>query len=156
MYGWKLLDDPSLTRDWPAGPSLSIDIRPHAASHSLYWFNECVREEGKTHTAYCIEGTVTFEDLEVRRAGATLQPLDEFIGYGIATGRLCMVVISGSALRPSELRMTEPLVAAIRPEYGDDQRVDPAASELINRTAAIEDISVRGCAGCSCTRVAAV
>jgi hypothetical protein len=29
------------------------------------WFNECGREEGDTKVADCIEGTVTFEDLEV-------------------------------------------------------------------------------------------
>ena len=36
MYGWKFLDDPSLTRDWPAQPSLSVQVRPGTASHSLY------------------------------------------------------------------------------------------------------------------------
>jgi hypothetical protein len=82
MYGWEFLDAPSLTRDWPAQPSLSIEIRPQAGSHSLYWFNECGRAEGDARAAYCIEGTVTFEDLEVRRADAALQPLDEFISDG--------------------------------------------------------------------------
>jgi len=38
MYGWKFLDDPSLTRDWPARPSLTVEVRPGTASHSLYWF----------------------------------------------------------------------------------------------------------------------
>lgn len=61
MYGWKFLDDPSLTRDWPARPSLAIDIRPGAGSHSLFWFNECGREEDDANGAYCIEGTVAFE-----------------------------------------------------------------------------------------------
>jgi hypothetical protein len=75
MYGWKFLDDPSLTRDWPARPSLTIDVRPGAGSHSLFWFNECGREEDG---AYCIEGTVAFEDLQVLRADATPQPLDQF------------------------------------------------------------------------------
>lgn len=82
MYGCKFLDDRSLTRDWPDQPSLTIDIRPGAGSHSLFWFNECGREEGDTNVAYCIEGTVTFEDLEVLRADETPQPLDEFIAEG--------------------------------------------------------------------------
>jgi hypothetical protein len=82
MYGWKFLDDPSLTRDWPARPSLTVEIRPGAARHSLYWFNECGRAEGNTSAAYLIEGAVTFEDLEVMRADATPQPLGEFIADG--------------------------------------------------------------------------
>ena len=82
MYGWKFLDDPSLTHDWPARPSLTIGIRPGAGPHSLFWFNECGREEGRASVAYCIEGTVTFGDLEVLRADATPQPIDEFIADG--------------------------------------------------------------------------
>jgi hypothetical protein len=82
MYGWKFLDNPSLTHDWPIQPSLTVAVRPGAGSHSLYWFNECGREEGGTNVAYCIEGTVTFEDLEILRADATPQPLDEFIVGG--------------------------------------------------------------------------
>ena len=82
MYGWKFLDDPSLTHDWPAQPSLTVDVCPGAGSHSLYWFNECGRDEGDTNVAYFIEGTVTFEDLEVLRADATPQPLEEFIAEG--------------------------------------------------------------------------
>lgn len=82
MYGWKFLDDPSLTHDWPPSPSLTIDVRADAGSHTLYWFNECLREEGDGNVAYCIEGTVTFEDLEVLRADGTPQPLDEFTADG--------------------------------------------------------------------------
>lgn len=82
MYGWKFLDDPSLTSDWPARPSLTVEVRPAAAPHSLYWFNECGRAEGDTSAAYLIEGAVTFEDLEVLRADATPQRLDEFIADG--------------------------------------------------------------------------
>jgi hypothetical protein len=82
MYGWKFLDDPSLTHDWPAQPSLTVDVRPGAGSHSLYWFSECGREEGDMNVAYCVEGTVTFEDLEVSRADATPQPLEEFVAEG--------------------------------------------------------------------------
>lgn len=82
MYGWEFLDDPSLTRDWPTRPSLTVEIRPEAAPHSLYWFNECGRAEGDTSGAYLIEGAVTFEDLDVMRADATPQRLDEFIADG--------------------------------------------------------------------------
>lgn len=82
MYGWKFLDDPSLTRDWPARPSLTVQIRPGQAPHSLYWFNECGRTEADASAAYCIEGTVTFQDLEVMRADASPQQLDEFIADG--------------------------------------------------------------------------
>jgi len=82
MYGWKFLDDPSLTRDWPARPSLSVQVRPGTASHSLYWFNECGRPDADTSASYLVEGTVTFEDLEVMRADGTPQRLDEFIADG--------------------------------------------------------------------------
>jgi hypothetical protein len=82
MYGWKFLDDPSLTKDWPAQPSLTVDLRPGTGSHSLYWFNECGREEADGNAGYCIEGTVTFEDLEILRADATPYPLTEFIAGG--------------------------------------------------------------------------
>jgi hypothetical protein len=82
IYGWKFLDDPSLTRDWPERPSLTVQIQPGAAPHSLYWFNECGRMEGGTSASYLIEGTLTFEDLEVMRADATPQQLDEFVADG--------------------------------------------------------------------------
>jgi hypothetical protein len=82
MSGWRFLDDPSLTRDWPARPSLAIDVRPGAGSHSLFWFSECGREEDGTSGAYCVEGTVAFEDLEVLRADGSPQPLDEFTAGG--------------------------------------------------------------------------
>ncbi len=82
IYGWKFLDDPSLTRDWPAETSLTIDLRSSAASHSLYWFNECGRGEGELNVTYCVEGTVAFESLEVLRADATPQPLHQFISEG--------------------------------------------------------------------------
>jgi hypothetical protein len=82
MYGWRFLDVASLADDWPAEPSLALSLRPEAGSHSLYWFNECGAREGGTTAAYCIEGTVTFADLEVRRADGTLEPLEEFIADG--------------------------------------------------------------------------
>lgn len=82
MYGWEFLDEPSLTRDWPGRPSLAIEICPGAGSHSLFWFNECGREENGSRAAYCVEGTVTFEDLEVLRADGTPQRLGEFTADG--------------------------------------------------------------------------
>lgn len=82
MSGWRFLDDPSLARDWPDRPSLAIDVRPVAGSHSMYWFSECGRDEDGTSASYCVEGTVTFEDLEVLHADATLQSLDEFTADG--------------------------------------------------------------------------
>jgi hypothetical protein len=66
---------PSVSGSIPRAPGATF-------SHSLYWFNECGREEGGTDVAYCIEGTVTFEDLEILRADATPQPLNEFIAEG--------------------------------------------------------------------------
>jgi hypothetical protein len=57
-------------------------MRSSTGSHLLYWFNECGRDEGEAQVAYCIEGTVTFESLEVLRADATVQPLHEFISEG--------------------------------------------------------------------------
>lgn len=82
MYGWKFLDDPSLCQDWPVQPSLSISVRPGTGPHSLFWFNECGRQERDETVAYCIEGTITFQDLTVIRADGTTEPLDEFIADG--------------------------------------------------------------------------
>lgn len=79
MYGWKFLDDPSLVDDWPTLPSLSVDLRPDPGEHSLYWFNECGREVGGQVSSFCIEGTVTFADLEVRRADGSPLTTEEFI-----------------------------------------------------------------------------
>jgi len=78
MYGWKFVDDPSLTSHWPDRPSLTIDLRLAAGSHTLFWFSECGREEDGGPAAYSIEGTVAFEDLQVLRADQTPQPLDQF------------------------------------------------------------------------------
>lgn len=81
-YGWKFIDDRSLTLDWPKVPSLTLNVRSNVGSHSLYWLNECGREEGATTTSYCIEGEVRFEDLEVLRADGTPQAIGEFTADG--------------------------------------------------------------------------
>jgi hypothetical protein len=78
MYGWKFFDDPTLTRDWLDQPSLTIDVGTDTPTHSLYWFNEC----GRDRTAYCVEGTVMFVDLEVLRADTTRMSLEEFVADG--------------------------------------------------------------------------
>jgi hypothetical protein len=82
MYGWKFLDAPELTSDWPERPSLTLDLRGDLGAHSLYWFNECGRDEGDAKVSYCIEGEVRFVDLEVLRADGTLQAIGEFTADG--------------------------------------------------------------------------
>jgi hypothetical protein len=82
MYGWKFLDDSSLTSDWPEHPSLTVNVRPGTAARSLFWFNECGRDEGAMKVAYLIEGTITFDNLEVMRADSSPVPLPEFTSNG--------------------------------------------------------------------------
>lgn len=83
MYGWSFFDDPALTADWSVNPSLTIDLRDEAGTRTLYWFNECGREEQHGKVAYCIEGLVSFEDLQVLDANDQEQPLEEFIADGV-------------------------------------------------------------------------
>jgi hypothetical protein len=78
MYGWRFLDQPSLTGDWPAAPSLSLRLRDRPAWHELYWFAEFGREEPDGVVGYCLEGTVRFDDLAVADAAGAVIPLDEF------------------------------------------------------------------------------
>ncbi|GAB1641398.1 hypothetical protein [Krasilnikovia sp. MM14-A1259] len=82
MYGWRFLDDPELISDWPAHVSLDIVWASTPARHSLYWFNECGREEDGESVAYCIEGVVEFEQLQVRRADGTPVALEVFVADG--------------------------------------------------------------------------
>jgi hypothetical protein len=49
MYGRKFLEAPALAGGWPAQPSLALDIRPVAAPHLIYGFNEC--EQAQTGAA---------------------------------------------------------------------------------------------------------
>lgn len=82
MYGWKFFDDPSLVEDWPRELSLTLNLGHDTAAHTFYWFSECGRGRGGDTETYCIEGTVSFEDLAVLRADGTEEPLEEFIANG--------------------------------------------------------------------------
>ncbi|MGW4944482.1 hypothetical protein ACWEOZ_23155 [Actinoplanes sp. NPDC004185] len=82
MYGWRFLDEPELTDDWPALVSLDLGLASTPARHSLYWFNECGREEDGDQVAYCSEGVVEFERLRVLRADGTPVALEDFVADG--------------------------------------------------------------------------
>jgi hypothetical protein len=83
IYGWRFFDDPGLTHDWPVEPSLRISVRPDEGAHSFYWFNECGTDRVGTSTAFCIEGTVTFDDLVVLDANGRELPIETFIDDGV-------------------------------------------------------------------------
>ncbi len=82
MYGWSFLNDPQLTEDWPERLSLVLDAGGPPAAHTLYWFCECGREEPGGDGAYCIEGDIRFDRLEVERADGTVIPLTSFAADG--------------------------------------------------------------------------
>jgi hypothetical protein len=83
IYGWRFFDEPGLTSDWPADPSLRVPVRAEGGAHSFYWFNECgVERDGETE-AFCIEGTVTFDDLAVFDAEEREIPIETFIADGV-------------------------------------------------------------------------
>lgn len=83
IYGWRFFDDAGLTNDWPADPSLRISVRTDGGAHSFYWFNECgVESDGET-VAFCIEGTVTFDDVVVLDAAGREVPIETFIADGV-------------------------------------------------------------------------
>ncbi|MEU8006301.1 hypothetical protein AB0B66_34525 [Catellatospora sp. NPDC049111] len=81
MYGWRFLDDPELTRDWPATASLML-AGTGPATHTMYWFCECAREEPGGDTEYCIEGDIHFQRLSVERADGSPVPLASFAADG--------------------------------------------------------------------------
>ncbi|MFT3873754.1 MAG: hypothetical protein QM714_14110 [Nocardioides sp.] len=83
IYGWRFFDEPGLTRDWPADPSLRIPVRTEGGAHSFYWFNECGIERDGEAEAFCIEGTVTFDDLVVFDAEEREIPIETFIADGV-------------------------------------------------------------------------
>jgi hypothetical protein len=78
MYGWRFLDQPSLTGDWPDVPSLSLRLRDGRAAHELYWFAEFGRAEPGGVAGYCLEGTVRFDDLAVADASGASILIEEF------------------------------------------------------------------------------
>ena len=82
MYGWRFLDDPSLRRDWPVRPSLTIDIRLGAAAHTLFWFNECGREEDGTTAPIAWKGQLGSRAPKSCAPTRRRSPLDEFIAGG--------------------------------------------------------------------------
>jgi hypothetical protein len=83
IYGWHFFDDPGLTSDWPANLSLTVAVRPDGGTHSFYWFNECgIQGDGDAET-FCIEGTITFDDLAILDAEAREMPIETFIADGV-------------------------------------------------------------------------
>jgi hypothetical protein len=82
LCGWRFLDDPSLTGDWPQQTSLTVQLQPGPGTHSFYWFNECGHDHDGQVQSLCIEGTVTFDDLLVMRADGNPIPIEEFIADG--------------------------------------------------------------------------
>ena len=84
LYGWRYFDDPTLTKDWPATPSLSMTLSEGLAPHTFYWFNECLTPDTGSVRSYCIEGTIEFADLSVFRADGTRQDVSEFSNEGAA------------------------------------------------------------------------
>jgi hypothetical protein len=104
MYGWKFFDSIDLIDDWPPAVSLDITLNPAPAAHSLYWFNECGRQEPDGRATYCIEGVVDFEDLAAQHPNGTPITVENFT----ATGR----------------RWWQSF-------YGDDPRVSPQAQAAL-------------------------
>ena len=83
IYGWRFFDEPELTSDWPAEPSLSVHLRDRPPHHTFYWFNECGMGRGGTTESYCLEGTIGFTDLLVLDAMETEIPLEAFVADGV-------------------------------------------------------------------------
>ncbi|WP_224280393.1 hypothetical protein [Nocardioides lacusdianchii] len=83
IYGWRFFDEPGLTRDWPPDPSLRVPVRAESGAHSFYWFNECGVERDGATEAFCIEGTVTFDDLLVLDPEGREIPVETFIADGV-------------------------------------------------------------------------
>jgi hypothetical protein len=83
IYGWRFFDEPALTSDWPADPSLRISVRTEGGAHSFYWFNECGVGRDSEAEAFCIEGTVSFDDLVVLDAAEREIPIESFIADGV-------------------------------------------------------------------------
>lgn len=82
MYGWSFLDNPALVGDWPPVPSLRVELPSGSDAHRLYWFTECGMERGEEVVSYCLEGLVTFADLQVLHADGSPQPVADFAAAG--------------------------------------------------------------------------
>jgi hypothetical protein len=68
MYGWSFVDD---AEPWDAiatQPSLRVVNTARSAAHTLRWFTECGRGEGRRAEALLIAGVIGFADLDVQRA----------------------------------------------------------------------------------------
>lgn len=83
IYGWRFFDEPELTSDWPAEPSLAVTVSDSVTPHTFYWFNECGVERDGYTAGYCIEGTIAFEDLQVLDASEREIPTETFIADGV-------------------------------------------------------------------------
>lgn len=79
IYGWRFFDDPQLVSDWPADISLHVPVNSERVRHSFYWFNEC----GCSAGAYCLEGTITFDDVQILDAAGAEIPLESFVADGM-------------------------------------------------------------------------
>lgn len=112
MYGWRFLDLPSDSEDWPDEVSLAVSVGSGKRSHSIRWFNECGRVEDGQPAAYVIEGSITFEDLIVLRADGSQVPIDEFI----EDGRRWWDALHGGDERLSVEAQRVPPVASWRPQ----------------------------------------
>ncbi len=64
-------------------PSLVVEVQPVPADHTFYWFNECGVGRGDEAKAYCIEGTIAFDDLAVFDAAGGEIPTGRFLEDGV-------------------------------------------------------------------------
>lgn len=79
MYGREFLDNQENAADWPNPCSLEIRLTADQPLHSIYWFNECGRDEAGGPVRYLLEGVVTFDDIEVLRASGVVEPVEQFV-----------------------------------------------------------------------------
>lgn len=77
MYGWRFIDVPGWTDDWPDPVSLRVRGPESAADHTLYWFTECGRS-APYPGSFSLEGSVSFRRIEVLRANGTPVVLEDF------------------------------------------------------------------------------
>ncbi len=82
MCGWRFFDA-RMTDDWPAAPSLVVTVSGRAARHPFYWFNECGAERDGESAAYCMEGTIGFDDILVLDASERQIPIETFLADGV-------------------------------------------------------------------------